>query len=405
MTSVALWNNYPLEYYGGGEVVALQLLPAIRGAGYSTGFYADASFQRPERVPTGEILRLAGDIDYRKVPFQQYGSYLPKRLFRSFPPVSALEQHGANLVFVDRPPPSQFLADLAKSPASRHTVLLLHGISIERLRYLPPSLLPYQTYLRAMLGGWRSIPSEIRLLTLTASLRDYLVRHGHPPKNVRVIPNGVETRHYSVARNDATFDIVYVGLMDRRMKGVDLLRQAVRTLSERGSPGIRFHLVGSGPDEDLIRPLHNGSTVFCPGFLAEAEKRALLSRANAMIVCSRVEPFGLVVLEGLASGLPVISTPAAGPAEILGHGPDLGKVVAPSPIGLADGLLDLHRQWLSAKEEYFTRKLARRNMAEEVFPTRAMVGAYLGLVSDLEEGRSIDGPNSNPDDSSPVGAG
>ena len=160
-----------------------------------------------------------------------------------------------------------------------------------------------------MFGGWRSIPSNIKFVTLTTSLRDRLVRRGHPAENIRDIPNGAETRGYSVDQNDVTFDVVFVGLMERRMKGVDLLRKVIRLVSQKGPLDIRFHLIGSGPDEDLLRPLDNGSTVFFHGFIPETEKRALLSRANALIVCSRVEPFGMVVLEGLASGLPVVLDP------------------------------------------------------------------------------------------------
>lgn len=383
MSTVTLWNNFPLEYYGGGEVVALQLLAAFRGAGYATRFYSDESFQVSARVPPELIRRKLGDIDVRRVHFRRYESPPFRSLFRAVPPIADLERSDANLVFVDRPPPSQFLVELAASSAVRKTVLLLHGLSIEQLGATPLALYPYQLYLRYMLGTPGRIPSSVRMVTLTNSLRDFLIDRGHPPAQVRTIANGVDTGRYRAEQNDATFDVVFLGRLEALTKGIPLLVKVVDRLVRDPTSDFRFHIVGSGPDEAILARLRGRAGIVCHGFLSEQAKVDILARSNVMIMTSRIEPFGNVVLEALSSGLPVVSTPAAGPAETLGRLEDSGTVAPPTVTAIVQSLVSFHDEWVGDKRRYYQRKAIRSAAARSLFGASQMTASYLGLVSEL----------------------
>jgi len=73
-----------------------------------------------------------------------------------------------------------------------------------------------------------------------------------------------------------------------------------------------------------------------PGWVAKSAQA--LKAMDLFVLSSRVEPFGLVVIEAMAAGIPVISTDIGGPRDILDGG-RLGRLVpAGSPRALADAI-------------------------------------------------------------------
>jgi glycosyltransferase involved in cell wall biosynthesis len=79
------------------------------------------------------------------------------------------------------------------------------------------------------------------------------------------------------------------------------------------------------------------------GFVPDAELRALLHQARAVVVPSFYEPFGIVALEALASGAPLVAARSGGLAEIL-DGTDAAQLFA---AGDAAALADCLRRVLA----------------------------------------------------------
>lgn len=104
------------------------------------------------------------------------------------------------------------------------------------------------------------------------------------------------------------------------------------------TPGARLELVGDGPRklelETLVIAEGLGERVSFAGYLADPTDA--YRRARVLVLTSRLESFGNVVAEGLAHGLPVVSTAAAGPVEILDHG-RFGTIV---PVGDAKAVAE-----------------------------------------------------------------
>jgi|GEM_PF-14619 len=104
-------------------------------------------------------------------------------------------------------------------------------------------------------------------------------------------------------------------------KGVHVLLQALRLVLKR-HPRARLLIAGTGPALDELRaqaaPL--GSRTAFIGFADEADKRALLAAAELCVFPSLYEPFGIVALEAMASGTPLIVSDVGGLAEIVEHG-------------------------------------------------------------------------------------
>lgn len=95
--------------------------------------------------------------------------------------------------------------------------------------------------------------------------------------------------------------IAYVGRLELNNKGLDTLMQAMRALK-----GVRLVIAGKGRDEARIKELAEGLDVEFRGFVSETEKLDILAGAALMVLPSRFEGWGIVVLEAAACGTPVI---------------------------------------------------------------------------------------------------
>ena len=193
------------------------------------------------------------------------------------------------------------------------------------------------TGLRAALSAAAAVTACSRMVA-----EDLTTRFG--ARRAVVVPNGVDPAEYAThaegGRPDAgTPDrrptVLALGRVEHR-KGFDLLLDAFARAD--GPDGTRLVIAGDG---GALAPLRaqaarlgiSGSVDF-PGRLSRPAVAEALARATVFVVPSRVEPFGIVVLEGWRAGLPVIATRNGGPAEIMTDGVD-GLLVDPEDI---DGL-------------------------------------------------------------------
>jgi len=117
-----------------------------------------------------------------------------------------------------------------------------------------------------------------------------------------------------------SFLLLHVGRLAPE-KGVDRILDAF-ALAQHLLPAGAIQLVvaGTGPSEDSLRRQAPANVTF----LGNLDRRAVLPRlyasADAFVFASLTETLGLVVLEAMASGLPVIAAPAGGVADHLQHG-------------------------------------------------------------------------------------
>jgi phosphatidylinositol alpha-mannosyltransferase len=165
-------------------------------------------------------------------------------------------------------------------------------------------------------------------------------------ENIRYIPNGVDLKIYKPPKKRLplngpnTKTIVYVGRLDRR-KGVEWLLRAF-ALIEKRMPNAYLIIAGEGPRrvklEQLARSLGIGNIHFS-GYVDEEEKRRLMG--NADVFCSPAifgESFGIVLLEAMAMGAPIVAGRNLGYVNVLtGHG-RLGLVDVHSTEDFADRL-------------------------------------------------------------------
>ncbi|HEX3540119.1 MAG TPA: glycosyltransferase family 4 protein [Acidimicrobiales bacterium] len=137
-----------------------------------------------------------------------------------------------------------------------------------------------------------------------------------------------------------------VGRVDT-WKGIDTLLDAVGHL-QAGRPDVQVVIAGGtvAGKEEFARGLEKRAAALSGvHWLGErADASEVIADLDVLVLAStEPEPFGLAVVEALASGVPVVATAAGGPLEILGAAPaGAGRLVAPrQPEALAAAVLEL----------------------------------------------------------------
>lgn len=139
-------------------------------------------------------------------------------------------------------------------------------------------------------------------------------------------------------------------------KGFDLLIQAFARISPE-FPQLQLLIAGDGeeqqPLQELLDRLELRDRVKLLGFANRRETIRLFLGCEFFVLSSRIEPFGIVVLEAMAAGKPVLATKSGGVVDLVQPGAN-GLLVEPQVSALADGM----REMLSCPEE--TRRMGER---------------------------------------------
>jgi glycosyltransferase involved in cell wall biosynthesis len=155
-------------------------------------------------------------------------------------------------------------------------------------------------------------------------IEDAVKRFGLPAGKGRVIYNGVEVAGDDAPRAlDLPFQRFVLGLgRVVEKKGFDLLLEAFAKLAPQ-HPGVGLVIGGDGAArqglENQVRVLGLDDRVVLPGRLDRAGVAWAMANAEVFTLPSRVEPFGIVVIEALRAGCPVVVSARGGAPEIVRH--------------------------------------------------------------------------------------
>jgi glycosyltransferase involved in cell wall biosynthesis len=121
----------------------------------------------------------------------------------------------------------------------------------------------------------------------------------------------------------------------------------------RRIPGLSGIVFGDGPDAGRVRDaLVDAPMVTAPGFVDAGEVAATLRRALCLVLPSRREGYGLVVVESCAAGTPavVVREPDNAAVELIEEGVNGLVSVSASPQDLADAIVRVHEMGLALRE-------------------------------------------------------
>lgn len=161
-------------------------------------------------------------------------------------------------------------------------------------------------------------------LCTSAAMMEQLQQHGI--RRVALWPGGVDTARFHPDRRSEAMRarltggrpesplLVYVGRLSAE-KDIERLKPILE-----GLPGARLALIGDGPNRKALEGQFAGLPVYMAGFLRGEELAAAYASADVFVMPSRTETLGLVVLEAMSSGLPVVGARAGGVPEMIVDG-------------------------------------------------------------------------------------
>jgi glycosyltransferase involved in cell wall biosynthesis len=204
------------------------------------------------------------------------------------------------------------------------------------------------------------------------------------------IHNGVDLTEFAGRSCDATniqrAPYILCVAMHNEKKGIDVLLRAFALIHDK-EPSLKLMLVGDGPLrrqlEDLASTLGIPDRVEFLGRQGRTQVADLLHSCEVFVLPSRSEPFGIVLIEAMASKKPIVSTTAGGIPEIIENGKN-GILVQPdNPSSLAEAIL------MVLKDVNLQRELAEDGLAtvRERFRNEHTGSAYEALFADLLDSR------------------
>ena len=190
--------------------------------------------------------------------------------------------------------------------------------------------------------------------------------NGVIPSRIQLVPHGIQPlRRGEPCRVDRPLRFGYLGQINRA-KGVHILMRAFAQLPHELASELHVYGAPQRPGEaeyfnSHVAP-HRSETVSLHGRIDPSEVQSAMESVDVLVVPSIIlEIFGLVVLEALSAGRPVIATRCGGPEDTIRDGVD-GLLVRPND----------HKSLAAAMTRLAVNRREVRQMAEAIQPVRTI---------------------------------
>lgn len=234
------------------------------------------------------------------------------------------------------------------------------------------------------------IPSE--------SMRSILVNEYGLADRYTVIPTGIDITPYKAADGSALRSewgwgddriIISAGRLAEEKNWTTLLQAFA--LAQKSQPAIRLVLVGDGPQADALRQLAGelgvGERVLFTGKVPFTEIPNYYKAADLFSFASITETQGLVTLEAMAAGLPVVAVAASGTQDILDDGSQ-GFLTRNDAQDLANGIVKLVEN-PGLMSRFKSAALRKSRTFDNRRLARKMIKVYEQAIQDKKEEKYV----------------
>eukprot|EP00879_Flechtneria_rotunda_P002458 GHRR01002655.1.p1 GENE.GHRR01002655.1~~GHRR01002655.1.p1 ORF type:complete len:482 (+),score=107.19 GHRR01002655.1:234-1679(+) len=181
---------------------------------------------------------------------------------------------------------------------------------------------------------WCTRRADLTLVTSKA-MKDELTKNRCRSRSIDVWQRGVDTDMFNPRHNNAAMRVrmtdghpedpllVYVGRLGAE-KNTEALKDILQQV-----PGARLALVGDGPQRQELEQVLAGMPVKFMGMMKGEELSQAYASADVFVMPSETETLGFVVLEAMASGVPVVAVAAGGLTDIITESGKSGLLYSP----------------------------------------------------------------------------
>lgn len=351
---VGLVCPYSLSWPGGVQTHVLALAPRLQEAGIDVRIVApcDAAPPVPELIGTGPSIPVPANGSIARLAFGPSSVMAVRRILR---------EERFDVLHIHEP---------FQAGASLLALSMAHGTPVVGTFHAAADELAWYRLLSPVL---RAIASRITVRAAVSGAARALAEKYFGGEYV-ILPNGIEPAEFAgvdpYPRAAGEFVLLFVGRLEPR-KGCEILLEAwPRIRSE--VPGATLWIAGDGPEGDLLRERARSAGLESVDFLGRVSRDELAGRyrtADAFCAPSLGgESFGIVLLEAMAAGTPVVASDLPGYAEVVEDGRDGLLFERSDPEALAARVCEL------ARDDGLRVQLASRG------PARAAEFAWEALV-------------------------
>jgi len=295
-----------------GAVISLEMTSReLKRRGHEIVIFAPSS---PEGLVNGINDRVIW------LPARRFGSYSGYRV-PIYPSavVSAVRKEAPDIIHSHGISFAGIQALIASRQTGIRNVLTYHTMVTEAAGYYYPPIMPLDVMIRlAWVYQKNYLHRPHAVIVPTKAIKDELVSHGIRARRWEIIPTGIDCRRFSPKkRDDALLEryglkgkkvILTVGRLARE-KNIDLIIRGFSELTKLRDDAYLL-IVGKGPAErdfkSLVANLNLADRVRFAGFIPDEELPRFYASCDAFVIASRFETQGLVALEAMASGRPVV---------------------------------------------------------------------------------------------------
>ena len=356
--------------HGGSGVVATELGKHLAEYGHEVAFVSYSTPHRLSRMPRGVTFHEVQGIDYPLLKEYPYTLALASKI------ADVAKMKNLQIIHAHYAVPFAVAAILAKQivpELNLKVVTTLHGTDV------------------TLIGKDRSFRPIVKLALEQSDhvtvVSDYLkhttVKEFGGTFPVTRIHNFIDTSKYS--RNlcpDNTFNVIHISNF-RSVKRIEDVVRAFYRVAQK-SEKARLIMVGDGPDcnsaVNLADELGIADKVSFRGIVDEVTE--VLAEAHLLLLPSSSESFGLVALEAMAAGLPVVASDVGGLPEVVEHGVT-GFLAG---VGEVDLMADYILKLINDRDKYSGMAHASGKRAAALFSYEKIVPEYMSLYESLIEG-------------------
>ena len=297
--------------------------------------------------------------------------------------------------FLTRQLYSRYVREVGKPDVLHVHGALWAGISamdLRRRHKIPFVVTEHSTaFARGVLSRYEMHAARTVLSQASASLAvskvfAQLLREKLGIEDIEVVPNMVDTEFFSckeyTMKAGNPFIFLTVAFLTPK-KGIDVLLKAFAA-KFRGNPEVRLEIGGDGKQraelERLSHELGISNQVTFLGQLSRTEVRDAMCRSNVFVLPSRIETFGVVLIEAMSTGIPVIATRSGGPEDIVNK--DSGLLVEPNEVE------SLSRAMGSIMHRKYDRQRIRQYVIK-TYSTKVIAGRLLSVYRSAAQGTEV----------------